>query len=170
MDKTEYYEDESEEEEEASVVSSMQQKVQEIRILDKKTPHLHSHSNHSHHSNRNNHSNLSEKKPSNLPTKIQQRLLITETDPYYGDFINLAPGYTVSIDRTPYISVEHYYQSMKFRSEPRLSRRVAESVKPAELAAQNLDLVRDDWEGEYRVAVMRNALDHKVRQSFTLKQ
>jgi hypothetical protein len=97
------------------------------------------------------------------PNQVPQRLLITENDPYYGDLTNSAPGYAIVIDRSSYVSVEHYYQSMKFRGpEPRLSHRIAQSTEPAAMAAENSYLVRKDWEGEYRVAVMRNALDHKV--------
>ncbi|KAI9327078.1 hypothetical protein DFJ73DRAFT_783093 [Zopfochytrium polystomum] len=103
------------------------------------------------------------------------RLLVTPTDPIFGGLaatnVRRPP---VTIDGRPYSTLEHYYHAMKFSAtNPDLARKFQagsasdpplSAAQARRLAWRNGDLVREDWEGQCRVAVMRRGLEQLLRQ------
>lgn len=82
----------------------------------------------------------------------------------FGDFSNFA-AYPISVDGLRWSTSEHYFQAQKM-VDPRDREAIRRATSPAEAARKGRDrskTIRRDWESA-KVAVMRRALEAKVRQ------
>ncbi|MFH1567639.1 MAG: NADAR family protein [Gemmatimonadota bacterium] len=88
----------------------------------------------------------------------------------HGFLSNWSP-HPIALDGTPWPTVEHYFQAMKFPQDPALQGCIRQAATPeqAKALAWATAAVREDWR-QVRDAVMRAALVAKYRQHADLRQ
>ncbi len=113
-----------------------------------------------------------------LPTDLSEALwsptqsvVFRKTTEAWGGLSNMAPGFTISVGSTTFLTSEALYQAMRFPGRPDVQEMIIEQGSPMTAKMKSKKFRREDSHPQWdsiRVAVMHWCLELKLAQNWTI--